>query len=193
MSLFTELKRRNVFRVAAAYIVAAWLVIQVVETLFPVFGLSDNAVRLVVIVLAIGLIPTLVLSWAFEITPAGLKREVDVVREHSITRFTGKKLDRIIMVMLALGLGYFAFDKFVLDPVEDVQIAESAHQEGRSEALTESYGDLSIAGDLAFLVVFLQGQRHCYTHSGETIECRACAGRISTQDGQPGTHHGAVD
>jgi TolB-like protein len=145
MSLFNELKRRNVIRVAMAYVVASWLIIQVVETILPAFGYSDVAIRYIVIVLAIAFIPTLVFSWAFEFTPKGLKREVDVVREHSITRFTGKKLDRAIMVLLALALGYFAFDKFVLDPVEDVQIAESAHQEGRSEALTESYGDKSIA------------------------------------------------
>jgi TolB-like protein/Flp pilus assembly protein TadD len=145
MSLFNELKRRNVIRVAMAYVVAAWLIIQVVETILPAFGYSDVAIRYIVIVLAILFIPILVFSWAFEVTPEGLKREVDVVREHSISRFTGKKIDRIIMVMLALALGYFAFDKFLLDPVEDVQIAESAHQEGRSEALIESYGDKSIA------------------------------------------------
>ena len=145
MSLFNELKRRNVIRVAMAYVVAAWLIIQVVETILPAFGYSDVALRYIVIVLAVAFIPTLVLSWVFEITPEGLKREVDVTSETSITRFTGKKLDRIIMVLLALALGYFAFDKFVLDPVEDVQIAESAHQEGRSEAFTESYGDKSIA------------------------------------------------
>ena len=137
MSLFSELKRRNVIRVAMAYAVAAWLIIQVVETILPAFGLGDAAIRLVVSVLAIAFIPTLIFSWAFEITPEGLKREVDVVSEHSITRFTGKKLDRIIMVLLAVALGYFAFDKFVLDPVEDVQIAESARQEGRSDALIE--------------------------------------------------------
>jgi hypothetical protein len=56
---------------------------------------------------------------AHEIIPEGLKREVDVVREQSITRFTGKKLDRSIMMLLALALCYFAFDKFILDPVED--------------------------------------------------------------------------
>jgi TolB-like protein/Tfp pilus assembly protein PilF len=145
MSLFNELKRRNVIRVAMAYVVASWLIIQVVETILPAFGYSDVAIRYIVIILAILFIPILVFSWAFEVTPEGLKREVDVVREHSITRFTGKKLDRIIMVLLALALGYFAFDKFVLDPVEDVQIAESAHQEGRSEAFTESFGDKSIA------------------------------------------------
>ena len=145
MSLYNELKRRNVIRVTMAYVVAAWLIIQVVETILPAFGYGDAALRYVTILLAIGFIPTLVFSWAFEITPEGLKREVDVLREHSITRFTGKKLDRVIMALLALALGYFAFDKFVLDPVEDVQIAESAHQEGRSEAITESFGDKSIA------------------------------------------------
>jgi len=108
MSLFNELKRRNVIRVAMAYVVAAWLIIQVVETILPAFGYTDVPIRYIVIVLAIAFIPSLVFSWSFEITPEGLKREVDVVREHSITRFTGKKLDRIIMVLLALALGYFA-------------------------------------------------------------------------------------
>ena len=68
LSLFNELKRRNVLRVGAAYIVAAWLIIQVVETIFPAFGFGDAAVRIVVIVLAIGFIPALILAWVFEIT-----------------------------------------------------------------------------------------------------------------------------
>jgi len=145
MSLFNELKRRNVLRVGAAYVVAAWLIIQVVETIFPVYGLSDAAIRLVISVLAIAFIPSLAFSWAFEITPEGLKREVDVVREHSITRFTGKKLDRVIMVLLALALSYFAFDKFVLDPARDAKLVEETAQQARSDALVESYGDKSIA------------------------------------------------
>ena len=156
MTFFNELKRRNVIRVAAAYIVAAWLVIQVAETLFPVYGLADASIRLVVAVLAIGLVPVLVFAWAFELTPEGLKKESDVDRSLSITPQTGKKLDRMIMVSLALALGYFAFDKFVLDPqrqaalqrqqVEQLAaVAEEAHREGRSEALVESYGDNSIA------------------------------------------------
>ena len=62
MSLFSELKRRNVIRVATAYIVASWLIIQVIETIFPVFGLSDGAIRLVITLLAIAFIPSLVFS-----------------------------------------------------------------------------------------------------------------------------------
>jgi hypothetical protein len=72
MSLFNELKRRNVIRVATAYIVTAWLLIQVGETILPIFGYSDFALRLLVIVLVIGLLPVVVLTWAFEITPEGL-------------------------------------------------------------------------------------------------------------------------
>jgi hypothetical protein len=75
MSLFRELKQRNVLRVGAAYVVAAWLLIQVAETIFPLFGFDDTPARIVVIVLAIGLIPALVFAWAFEFTPEGLKKE----------------------------------------------------------------------------------------------------------------------
>jgi len=125
--------------------VASWLIIQVVETILPAFGYSDVAIRYIVIVLAIAFVPTLVFSWAFEITPEGVKREVDVVREHSITRFTGKKLDRVIMVLLALALGYFAFDKFVLDPARDAELVEETAQQTWSEELVKSYGDKSIA------------------------------------------------
>ena len=145
MSLFSELKRRNVIRVATAYVVAAWLIIQVVETILPAFGYGDFFLRIVVIVLAIAFVPTLVFSWVFEITPEGLKREVEVAREESITRFTGKKLDRIITVLLALALGYFAFDRFVLVPARVAEIVEETAQLARSEALVESYGDKSIA------------------------------------------------
>lgn len=145
MSLINELKRRNVLRVGAAYVVAAWLLIQVAETIFPLFGFDDTPARIVVVVLAIGFIPSMIFAWVFELTPEGLIRDKDIDRSQVDTSRSGEKLNRVIMVVLALALGYFAFDKFVLDPVEDVQIAESAHQEGRSAALTESFGDKSIA------------------------------------------------
>ena len=156
MSLFHELKRRNVFRVAAAYVVVAWLAIQIVETIFPAFGFTDAAIRITTIVFGIGLIPTMIFAWAFELTPEGLKKESEVDRSGSITPHTGKKLDRMIMVVLAVALGYFAFDKFVLDPqreeeqlssLEKEKITEvtQARQQGRTEALVESFGEKSIA------------------------------------------------
>ena len=72
MSFLNELKRRNVLRVAAARVVVAWLVIQVVETIFPALGLGDAVVRIVTIVSGIGLLPALVFARAFELTPEGL-------------------------------------------------------------------------------------------------------------------------
>ena len=132
-------------RIAAAYVVGAWLLIQVTETIFPLFGFGDTPARLIVIVLAIGFIPSLILSWVFEITPEGLKKDADVGSEKSITQATGRKLDRIILLVLALALTYFAFDKFVLDPARDQSNIEIARQEGLTAALTESLGDKSIA------------------------------------------------
>lgn len=156
MSFFGELKRRNVLRVGAAYVVVAWLIIQVVETILPAFGFGDAAVRIATIVLGIGLIPALVFAWAFELTPEGLKKESAIDRSQSITPQTGRKLDRMIMVALALALGYFAFDNFVLDPQREMSLreqqaeqlasaTEKARKEGRTEALFESYSDKSIA------------------------------------------------
>lgn len=145
MSLYHELKRRNVFRVGAAYIVAAWLLIQVAETIFPLFEYGDTPARSVVIVLAIGFPLFLLFSWVFELTPEGLKKEKNIDHAVTITRKTGKQLDRIIIVLLALALGYFAFDKFVLDPARDADLVEKTAQQARSDALVESYGGKSIA------------------------------------------------
>jgi len=145
LSFFDELKRRNVFRVGAAYIVTSWLLIQVAETVFPLFGFDDTFARIIVIVLAIGIIPALTFAWAFELTPEGLKNEKEVDRSRSTTLQTSKNLDLMIILMLALALAYFALDKFVLSTPREALIAETARQEGRSEALIEAYGDNSIA------------------------------------------------
>ena len=67
LSLFNELKRRNVLRVGAAYVVVAWLLIQVAETIFPLFGFDDTPARIVVIVLAIGFVPSMIFSWGIRI------------------------------------------------------------------------------------------------------------------------------
>lgn len=145
MSLFNELKRRNVIRVGLAYLAATWLLIQVVETLFPIFGLSATSVRIVVIVLAIGLIPVLVIAWAFELTPEGLKRDAGIDPAVAVTPTTSKHLDRAIMIVLALAVGYFAYDKFVLDPARDQDMVGEAAEQARADALVRSFGDRSIA------------------------------------------------
>ncbi|MEJ2534053.1 MAG: tetratricopeptide repeat protein [Gammaproteobacteria bacterium] len=167
MSLFQEIKRRNVLRVGAAYVVFSWLVIQVVETLFPVYGLSDAAIRLVVTILAVGFVPVLVFAWVFELTPEGLKKESEVDRTQSITPHTARKLDRWIMVVLALALTFFAVDKFVLSPQQAASLR--AEQETREQAIrdeaarraeqaTPSLGERSIAV-LAFEDLSPQGDQ----------------------------------
>jgi TolB-like protein/Tfp pilus assembly protein PilF len=134
-----------VFRVAIAYLAAAWLLTEVSNTLFEIFEVGETASQMVVILLAIGFPLFLVFSWVFELTPEGLKLEKDIDRSVPVTRKTGKQLDRVIIVLLALALGYFAFDKFVLEPARVADIVEETAQQARSEALVESYGDQSIA------------------------------------------------
>ncbi|HSM29644.1 MAG TPA: hypothetical protein VK854_03010 [Woeseiaceae bacterium] len=145
MSFFAELKRRNVIRVMAAYLAGAWLLIQVADTVFPAYGLPPGALTAFITALVIGIVPAAILSWVFELTPEGVKRDADVAPGESIAPQTGKRLDRIIMVVLALGIGFFAFDKFVLDPARDAVLEEAAEERGRTDAFVQSYGDRSIA------------------------------------------------
>lgn len=145
MSFLAELRRRNVLRVAGLYVAGAWLVLQVAGTVLPMLEAPPWFARAVVVVLAIGFLPALVFAWAFELTPEGLKREHEVDRTASITPQTGRRLDRLIMAVLALALVYFALDKFLLAPERTEAARSEGRSEGRSAALTESYGDKSIA------------------------------------------------
>jgi TolB-like protein/Tfp pilus assembly protein PilF len=125
-NFFAELKRRNVFRMAGLYLVGAWLVTQVASTLLPTFDAPSWALRGLIITLALGFIPAVIFSWVFELTLQGLKREEDVAPEQSITPQTGRRMDRMIIVIMALALGYFAFDKFVLAPRREAALVASA-------------------------------------------------------------------
>jgi TolB-like protein/Flp pilus assembly protein TadD len=145
LSFFREIRRRSVLRIAGLYLVGAWLIVQVAGTVLPMFDAPAWLPRTIVIVLAISFVPALVFAWAFELTPEGLKREKDVDRSTSGAPHTGKVLDRVIMVALALALGVFAFDRFVLSPHREAKQQSAARQAGRSEALVESYGEKSIA------------------------------------------------
>ena len=116
MSLFNELKRRNVFRVAIAYLAGAWLLTEVSGTLFPVFGIPDWGVRFVVIVFALGFVPTLIISWVYELTPEGIKRETDVVRDTSITHLTAKRLDVFTIGLIVVALAFILADRLWFGP-----------------------------------------------------------------------------
>jgi TolB-like protein len=125
-NFFAELKRRNVIRMAGLYLVGAWLVVQVAGTVLPMFGTPEWLPRTIVVLLAIGFVPAVIFSWVFELTPEGLKRDEDVAPEQSIAPQTGRRMDRTIIVVLVLALGYFAFDKFVLTPRREAALVSSA-------------------------------------------------------------------
>ncbi len=145
MSLVPELQRRNVIRVATAYVVAAWLIIQIAETTFPVFGFSDNAIRVVIIVLGIGLVPAIVGAWVFQLTPQGLRRDKGAGETPATSKIASRNLDRAIIVTLVLGLIYFAVDKFVLAPDRAAEREAEVAEQARAEAIVGFYGDRSIA------------------------------------------------
>src|ERR1700730_14192523 len=115
-NFFAELKRRNVIRFAGLYLVGAWLLTQVASTVLPMFGAPDWLPRSIVIFLVVGFVPALIFSWVFELTPQGLKRDEDVPVDQSIAPQTGRRMNRMIIAVLVLALGYFVVDKFVLAP-----------------------------------------------------------------------------
>lgn len=149
MQLFKELQRRNVFRVALGYIVSSWLLMQVADIVLENIGAPDWVMQTIMLVLALGFPVVVFFSWAYEVTPDGIKRESEVDRAQSITPLTGRKLDRAITVVLVLALAYFAFDKFVLSATResavghDVSQAEPDRSPGESEVVAEA--DKSIA------------------------------------------------
>jgi len=108
VSLFDELKRRNVFRVAAAYLVVGWLLTEVLTTLLPAFGAPEWVSKAVMLAFALGFLPTIIFSWIYELTPDGIKKEREIVRDESITRSTGRRLEYITIATVVVGILYIA-------------------------------------------------------------------------------------
>jgi hypothetical protein len=111
MSFWGELKRRNVFKVGAAYLIAAWLILQVASITFPAFHLPGWALTFVTVILIIGLPLALIFSWAFELTPDGVKRSENVPLDESITNVTGRKLNYVLAGLLIVAVGCIVIDK----------------------------------------------------------------------------------
>jgi TolB-like protein/Tfp pilus assembly protein PilF len=106
----SELRRRNVYKVAVAYAVVSWLLIQIATQVFPFFEIPNWAVRLVVLLLILGFPVALILSWAFEITPEGIKRESEIEPDKSITHHTGRKIVALTIVLGVAAAGLLAFE-----------------------------------------------------------------------------------
>jgi TolB-like protein/Flp pilus assembly protein TadD len=137
-SLWRELKRRNVVRVAMAYVIVSWLILQLTDVLVPLLTLPEWVGRLVFLMLLVGFPLALFFAWAFELTPEGLKKEKDVDRSASITHETGRKLDRTIIAVLLVALVVFAFERFILLP-------DRATPTGTGEEIVASVDQPSIA------------------------------------------------
>ncbi len=123
MSFIEELKRRNVFRVGIAYAVAAWVLLQIVDLVLDNIEAPGWVMSVFMLVVALGFVVSLIISWAYEITPEGIKREADVNRDQSITGETGQKLDKIIIGFLAVAVILLLADRFVRPPIT-AEIAE---------------------------------------------------------------------
>ena len=125
MSFFEELKRRNVIRVGIAYGVSAWFILQLADVVLENIAAPEWLMQAIMLLLLIGLPVVIIFAWAFEMTPEGIKKEKDVDRTQSITPQTGRKLDRAIIGILVVVVGYLLVDKLVLQD-RSIEVNESS-------------------------------------------------------------------
>ena len=135
---FEEIKRRNVGRVATLYLVACWLIVEPVHVIFHMLEVPVWANRLVIVLMALGFVPTIVFAWVYEMTPEGLKPTAQVANGQSMRRVTGRRLDFAIISMLVIALAYFALDKFYFSKHTAVSNHESMTRQSASGPLTNS-------------------------------------------------------
>jgi len=158
--LFDELKRRNVIRVAVAYVVSAWLVLQVADIAIDNIGAPDWVFSVFLLAGGLFFLPVLFFSWAYEITPEGVKKESEVDRSHSITHRTGRKLDLITIGMLVAVVAFVIAERTWFS--QPVEVAADASADSTSEITATSaseksiavlaFDDLSPEGDQSFFV-----------------------------------------
>jgi adenylate cyclase len=113
MSFFSELKRRNVFRVGVAYLLVSWVLLQVVDFVLDAISAPNWIVQVFILAAVVGLPVVLIFSWVFEMTPEGVKLERDIDRTQSIAPNTGRKLDRVIILFLVAAVAVLVADRFI--------------------------------------------------------------------------------
>jgi TolB-like protein len=139
--LFTELRRRNVLRMAVLYAAAAWFIMQLAEVVFGLIGLPEQFGRVLLIVLAIGFPIALIISWFYELTPEGVALDQDVQATASVTSFGGRRTDFVIIAILSAGLFLFAYDKWWETGPEDLSIAVLAFENMSDDPSQEYFSD----------------------------------------------------
>ena len=138
MSLFEELKRRNVFRVGLAYAISVWILLQVVDLVLENIAAPEWVMQVFMLAVAIGFPLALLFAWAFEMTPEGIKLEKDVDRSSSITNQTGQKMNRGIIIALVIAVVLLLVDKFKTETPEDLSPGVSVAAQDVDASLTEA-------------------------------------------------------
>ena len=170
VSVIAELKRRNVFRVAALYLVAAWVLLQVGDLLFGLLGLPAWTNKLLFAGLVLGFVPALIFSWVYELTPEGLKREHEIERNASITAETARKLDLIVVGLLVIAIVVVAVERFIPRTAPIPAATDAASGASSAEAPAQA-----AAKSIAVLpFVNMSGER------GTSISRMACRRSCST-------------
>ena len=151
MSFLTELKRRNVVRIATAYAIMGWLFTEISSIVLPTFGAPEWVMKVLMFVLVLGFVPTLVFSWVYELTSEGVKKEKDIHRDNSITHNTGRKLDFITLGALLVVLGVMFLQPYLFgtatdSPATDKMVAEVATAEEISSIAVLPFEDFSEGG-----------------------------------------------
>ena len=119
MSFYEEFKRRNVAKVAVLYVIASWLLLQATDVLSSLLPVPDWAGSLVVMLLLLGFVPALIVSWVYEMTPEGLKRETDIDRSQSVPQQSGRKINVLIVALLALGIATVIVDRLIPEQADE--------------------------------------------------------------------------
>ena len=148
MSFFSDLKRRNVIRTALAYVVAAWLLIEVMEIITGVFEAPVWVMKVFISVLALGIVPAMIFSWLYEITPDGIKREMTDHPEH--TAGTARKLDIAVLVMLTIAIGLFVQQRFSGESPRISPTGETPVTQGPPMVAVLPFASVSLEGDSDF-------------------------------------------
>jgi len=150
-SLFEQLKKRNVFRAAATYFALSWVLLQIVDIASPIVGLPDSIMRTLTIILAIGLVPVLVVSWLYEITSEGMKRESAVAQDSPSRDMLARKMNLVVVILLVIAIGLLVLDRFVL-PDGDPQAKQLAATDSKIHSIAVlPFADFSAGGDQAYL------------------------------------------
>ena len=147
---FNELKRRNVVKVAVAYTVVGWVLLQFVDVVAPLMGLPDVFQKSVLVLLALGLPIALIISWAYEVTPEGVKKTEDVDLSASVSHSTGEKINKLIIGGLVIAVGFLLYDKFFLMPEPVVEVIPEMRVEepaAQASIAVLPFSDLSPEGD----------------------------------------------